>query len=277
LNIDPHEFEFPTAVSGATLGKETEHRSRGGFTTVTYHVKGVFKGDYEFSRFPFDEQVLRIPIQYHNSNSYTMILAYGLSSSPAPAAGGSGSVEAVSVSPVLSSKLWQLKSEIYYRDVVAYKSSLGQESNASGSSALEVNRINAAITIRRDVFGFAIKNFLPLVCILVAVIIGYALASDVINPRVSIGVTALLTTSVLYQKVAGDLPTVTYIISMDYVFFAFFAICAIFLLLTVLAYDAHKEKRNKLAQILNWGGAAFTVLGLAITLVFVWVLYWGHA
>ena len=77
LNLDPHEVEFPTAVSGATLGKEVGHRTRAGFTTVTYHVKGVFRSDYEFSRFPFDQQLLKIPIQFHNSNNYTMILAYG--------------------------------------------------------------------------------------------------------------------------------------------------------------------------------------------------------
>src|SRR5271165_4052917 len=78
-SLDPHEVEFPTAVSGAQLGQEVLRRSRGGFTTVTYHVKGVFRGDYEFARFPFDQQTLRIPVQFHNSNSYTMILAYGSS------------------------------------------------------------------------------------------------------------------------------------------------------------------------------------------------------
>jgi hypothetical protein len=67
LNLDPQEVEFPTVVSGATLGKEVGRRSRQGFTTVTYHVKGVFRAEYEFSRFPFDEQTLKILIQFHNS------------------------------------------------------------------------------------------------------------------------------------------------------------------------------------------------------------------
>jgi hypothetical protein len=140
-----------------------------------------------------------------------------------------------------------------------------------------VNRINAAIPIERDVFGFAVKNFIPLVCILVAVLVGYVIAPDVINPRVSIGVTALLTTSVLYQKLASDLPTVTYIIAMDYVFFAFFAMCVMFLLLTVMAYETHRAKKARPTAILNRAGIAFTVVGLALTLTFVWVRYWGHA
>jgi hypothetical protein len=127
------------------------------------------------------------------------------------------------------------------------------------------------------VFGFAVKNFLPLLCILVAVLVGYAVAPDVINPRVSIGVTALLTTSVLYQKMAGDLPTVTYITAMDYVFFAFFAFCVTFLLLTVATYETHKSKQQRLTAILNRSGLALTVGGLALTLTFVWMRYWGHA
>jgi ABC-type branched-subunit amino acid transport system substrate-binding protein len=275
LNLDPHEVEFPTVVSGASLGKEVGYRSRAGFTTVTYHVKGVFHTDYEFSRFPFDEQTLKIPIQFHNSNNYTMILAYGNSGAGAAKSGGTG--ERASASSVLASKLWRLKDQIFYRDVVAYKSSFGEDTGASRQSGVEVNRINAAITIDRDVFGFAVKNFLPLVCILVAVLIGYALAPDVINPRVSIGVTALLTTSVLYQKLAGDLPTVTYITAMDYVFFAFFGFCVTFLLLTVVTYDTHKLKQERVTMFLNRGGFALTLLTLVGTLTFVWTRYWGHA
>jgi len=264
LNLDPHDVEFPTAVSGASLGKDVGSRVRGGFTTIMYHVKGVFRGDYEFSRFPFDQQVLKIPIQFHNSNSYNLILAYGRSGATPP-------------NSVLASKLWRLKDQIIYRDVVAYKSSFGEEAAGKQQSGVEVNRINAAVTIERDVFGFAVKNFLPLVCILVAVLIGYAIAPDVINPRVSIGVTALLTTSVLYQKLAGDLPTVTYITAMDYVFFAFFALCVTFLTLTVVTYETHRAKRARPTAVLNRGGLAFTVVGLALTLTFVWVRYWGHA
>jgi ABC-type branched-subunit amino acid transport system substrate-binding protein len=277
LNLDPHEVEFPTVVSGATLGKEVGRRSKAGFTTVTYHVKGVFHSDYEFSRFPFDEQTLKIPIQFHNSNNYTMILAYGGGGAGSAKGSDRGLAGAPASNPVLASKLWRLKDEIFYRDVVAYKSSFGEEAGASRASGVEVNRINAAITIQRDVFGFAIKNFLPLVCILVAVLIGYALAPDVINPRVSIGVTALLTTSVLYQKLAGDLPTVTYITAMDYVFFAFFAFCVTFLLLTVVTYETHKSKQHLSTAILNRGGFVLTLVTLAVTLSFVWIRYWGHA
>jgi len=81
---------------------------------------------------------------------------------------------------------------------------------------------------------------------------------------------------VLYQKLAGDLPTVTYITAMDYVFFAFFGICAIYLLLTVVTYEAHKKQQHRSTRLLNLGGAVFSLLGLAITLCLVWRLYWGQ-
>lgn len=272
LNLDPHEVEFPTAISTVALGSEIEHRSRAGFTSVAYHVKGTFRENYEFSRFPFDEQVLHIPVQFHDRNSYTMILAYWRDGSPASDLSISNSFAS---QPPLSSKLWRLKSEVFYRDIVAYSSSFGEQQNTTlGPSALEINRINAAITIRRNVFGFAVKNFLPLLCVLVAVIIGYALAADVITPRASIGVTAMLTTCVLYQKLGGDLPTVNYITAMDYVFFALFGICAVYLLLTVITYEAHKKQQHRLSRFLNQAGAASSLLGLAITLFLMWRLCW---
>jgi hypothetical protein len=69
---------------------------------------------------------------------------------------------------------------------------------------------------------------------------------------------------------------VTYITAMDYVFFAFFAFCVLYLLLTVVSYETHKAKKHIPSKLLNQGGAALTVIVLAITLLFVWERYWGH-
>jgi hypothetical protein len=235
---------------------------------VSLHVKGVFHAEYEFARFPFDRQTLRIPIQVRNSTSYTLILAYG----------GAGSRQTKADASPLASRLWLLQNQIFYRDVVSYQSAaFGNQAAGTGQTGIEFNRINAAITIKRDVLGFAVKNFLPLLCILVAVVIGYMIGADVINPRISIGVTALLTTSVLYQKLAGDLPSVTYIIAMDYVFFAFFAFCVLYLLLTVVSYETHKLKKQQTTKLLNLGGPALTFLTLLAVLAFVWVRYWGQS
>jgi len=272
--LDPHEVEFPTAHSGAQLGQEVMRRSRGGFTTVTYHVKGVFHAEYEFTRFPFDRQVLRIPMQVRNKNSYSMILAYG---HIRPVGGGALGTSTPSHRSPVASRLWRMRDQIFYRDVVALQSSFGEQEAGSGRLGVEINRINAQVTVERDVLGFGVKNFLPLLCILVAVLVGYAIAADVINPRVSIGVTALLTTSVLYQKMASDLPSVTYVIGIDYVFFAFFAFCVAYLGVTVMSYETHKAKLVKPTKHLNLGGVLFTTVGLLLTLVFVWVTYWGRA
>lgn len=276
LNLDPLAVEFPNAVSGAQLGKEVARRIRAGFTTVTFHVKGVFHADNELSRFPFDQQTLKIPIQVRNSTSYSLILAYGGTGARGANGSGGAGADSATRSP-LASKLWRLKDQIFYRDVMALQSSFGEQPTGVQKADMEINRINAEITIKRDATGFATKNFLPLVCILFFVLIGYAVAPDIIIARVSIGVTALLTTSVLYQKLASDLPTVIYIIAMDYVFFAFFAFCVTFLLLTVVTYESQKVKQQRATKLLTRGGVALTLAILAMTLVFVWVRYWGGA
>jgi hypothetical protein len=108
-NLDPHEIEFTTAVSGATLGMRSSAAAGKALPPWPIHVKGRVPGCYEFSRFPFEEQVLHIPIQFRNSNGYTMVLAYGNTGSTAPKPGSSGSADP-SANPLLSSKLWRLKS-----------------------------------------------------------------------------------------------------------------------------------------------------------------------
>ncbi len=276
LKLDPLEVEFPNAVSGAQLGNQVARHAEAGFTTVTYHVKGVFHADYDLSRFPFDQQTLKIPIQVRNSTSYSLILAYGKTGARGPS-GRASAGTSIAANPLLSSHLWRLKDQVFYRDVVALESSFGDQAANAHEADVEINRINAAVTIKRDSAGFAAKSFLPLVCILFFVLIGYSVAPDVIIARVSIGVTALLTTSVLYQKLGSDLPTVSDIIAMDYIFFAFFAVCVAFLLVTVVTYEMQKAKRQRTTKLLTRGGVGLTLAVLATTLVFVWLRYWGPA
>jgi hypothetical protein len=64
---------------------------------------------------------------------------------------------------------------------------------------------------------------------------------------------------------------------MDYVFFAFFAFCVLFLSLSVVTYETHKLKNQRMTTLLNRGGAALTFLGLLTVLAFVWVRFWGQA
>jgi hypothetical protein len=203
-----------------------------------------------------------------------MILANGRTG---PAGGGTHQPSAASTRSPVASKHWRMPNQIFYRGVLAMQSSFGGPETGIGRMGVEINRINAEVTVECDVLGFAVKNFLPLACILVALLVGYATAADVINPRISIGVTGLLTTSVLYQKMASDLPSVTYVIGIDYVFFAFFAFCVAFLGVTAVSYEMHKAKLAKPTKHLNLVGVSFTAVGLLMTLLFVWFVYWGLA
>lgn len=265
VNLDLHEVEFPTVVSGAQLGKEVWSGQKNGFTTITYHVKGVFRADYEFSRFPFDKQTLRIPVQFHNSNNYSLLLACG-QAGILNAHGESKSL------PTTDTKLWTPISQLLFRDVVQYKASFGDQSSLDEQA--DVNRVNASVVIERDTAGYAVKNSLPIVCVLIAILIGYALAPGVLDSRISLGVTALLTTSVLYQKLATDLPSATYMTAMDYVFFTLFGVCVLFLALTVFTYERTKRDKPLLTKKLSWGGAIVTVVLITVTLAYDWFRYW---
>lgn len=71
------------------------------------------------------------PAASRRSTSYTLILAYGRSGAAAANSGPSP----------LASKLWTLQNQLFFRDVVAYKSAFGEQASGNRRTGVEYNRI----------------------------------------------------------------------------------------------------------------------------------------
>jgi hypothetical protein len=127
--------------------------------------------------------------------------------------------------------------------------------------------------VQRDVIGYTVKHFMPLLFVAVALLFGYAVPIDQPGVRASIAVTSWLIASVLYQKLSSDLPTVSYLIVMDYMFFAFFGICLYLLLVTVATDWLQRQARPRAAQLVNRTGSSLILVSLVTMLVLVWHRY----
>jgi len=127
------------------------------------------------------------------------------------------------------------------------------------------------IVLRRSSAIFILKNLLPLFLLALVVFATLFFPETLYRERVTIPVTAILTSAVLLLAVDNQLGDVGYTVVVEKIFYVFFALC----LMTMLAGFAHERLRHagrkflcvvvdRIAQVLYVGTA------LAATLSFWW-------
>jgi len=268
--FDVAALELSTASEHVDLGAPLWARQRGAFTIATYRVKARFEGDYDFHDYPFDVQRLRVELRHRTRTTASLLLA--LDRLGMLAADGGPDMRD-KLASALGSSTWLLRDAVTFQDSVRSTSTLGEIGVRAADAALSYSRINAVATIARDVSTYGLRNLLPLLAIILVLYIGYFLPPEEIGTRSSIGITALLTVSVLYQQLASELPPIGYLVTMDYGFYAAFGLSMYATLTAVFAFIAVRRERRKLASLIDWSGRVMTPVALAAMTVSVLVRY----
>ncbi len=194
-----------------------------------FRLRGTLRGEFPLHRFPFDTQDLPVVFE----------LAGG-SAELVPDLAGSGMAERFSITG------WEYEPH-FDPDVakVAYPSDLGTIENEGRST--RVDRVHFAVTLRRPTVTIAVKLFLPLALLLLISLIAFFLGPELVDPRVSLGVTVLLACFAFQFTIAGTIPDVAYLTIVDALFILAYALTAIALVCTVVVYWLHRGGRERLA------------------------------
>lgn len=265
-DLDVGAIEFATADEAVDLGTPLWRRNRGDITTATYRVKTNFRGAFDFHDYPFDTQKLGIELRHRTRTTASLILALDR-------LGMRTADEDLDLrdklTTVLGSKTWGLIDAVTYQDSLRSTSTLGEIGVRSADAGLIYSRINATMTIGRDVSTYGLRNLLPLLAIIVVLYVSYFLPREELGTRSTLGVTALLSVTVLYQQLASELPSIGYLVTMDYGFYAAFALSMLATLITILVFLAERAGRPRVGHLLDWAGRTITpiVLGVMIVLV----------
>ena len=121
-------------------------------------------------------------------------------------------------------------------------------------------------------FGiFILKTLLPLFLLVLVVFATLFFPETLFRERITLPVTAILTSAVLLVSVNSQLGDVGYTVAIEIVFYVFFGLC----LMTMVAGFAHEQLRQRgqgrLAAILDRSAqVAYVVTVIGVVALFVW-------
>jgi branched-chain amino acid transport system substrate-binding protein len=148
-----------------------------------------------------------------------------------------------------ATSMWQPRNALFFGSIFKSDSTLGEKNLRYADAGLEYTQANGSVEISRNIASFLIKNLLPLALILAVLYASHFVPGDQLSVRVSMGITGLLTAMVLYQRLSADLPSIGYLVLMDYGFFAVFGLAIAHVTLSVATYVAGKAKLVRVERV----------------------------
>src|SRR5262249_56981785 len=119
-------------------------------------------------------------------------------------------------------------------------STIGKASLFGAEAKTEFAGFDAAIMLRRTSAIYMLKNLLPLFLLVLVVFATLFFPETMFRERVTIPVTAILTSAVLLLAVDNQLGDVGYTVAVEKIFYVFFALC----LMVMLAGFGHARLRH---------------------------------
>ena len=268
----PTLVEFPALLESGAFDARSpiETMQEGGLNYRRYRIAGDFKNNYDLHDYPFDEQQLLI--RFQNRNQRHELVTYVVDRFGLELSNGNSVVPA-DRSPYSSLQQWRLAELRYFVDSLSSSSTLGKPSLFGSSVRTEFAGFNLAVLLQRNSAVYLVKTMIPLMLLVLVVFATLFLPANLFRERINIPVTAILTSAVLLLSVNNQLGDIGYTITIEYIFYAFFALCLASMLIGI-AHDAlSMQGRNRDAVALARGGQAFYVVTVVAVIAYYWLRY----
>ncbi len=252
--LDYRKIEFPNATKEVDLGDAIMKMRLDDMTYSAYRIKADFREVFTFRDYPFDSQTLSIRFRHKRLDSNGLLFVaddIGMQRD-----GGKTPVksfnEYFTIDP---SGEWHLQKVLVFSDLTITDSTLGNPNmfHAAADTDINYSRFNVVIKIARNTKSYALKHLIPLFII---ILLGYVMLF--ISPqgppfvaRMNVGVTALLSAIFLSMRAASQLPNIGYLVALDYIYFATYAIILLGIVITVAELIAFLRKKDILAKRLQ--------------------------
>ena len=270
LNID--DIYFSNAVRDISLGKPIWSRERQGMTVVTYKVRGLFHGDFEFQEYPFDNQQIVLQLRHRNRTRESLTFVADRLGMQLTGEGATLLDRVIENRVFRTTPGWTVTDATIYQDLVKTASTLGETVLFEGEAEINFSRINLVIDIARGLSSSSSTILLPLAILFIIGLLIYLIPIVEIAPRVSAGVLVLITVSLLRARLANDLTNVGYLVAVDYVFFVFQIVMVFGISISIVAYLHWTRENISRAQTINRYGAILHPLPMLMLIIGMWLV-----
>ncbi len=164
-------------------------------------IQGTFSKKLPLYNYPFDRQTLAIIFEdaVHDS---TGVVYVPDSTEP-------------SMNPSLQLPGYRVSSPRFNVDGFHYNTGFGDPRTAADTT---YSRATLEVPISRPPIAYATKLFLPVLCVVLCATLMFLLSPSMVDSRVDVGITSLLTIVALQMTYSSDLPDVGYLMLMDKVY-----------------------------------------------------------
>jgi ABC-type branched-subunit amino acid transport system substrate-binding protein len=268
---DPTDILFPTQIAGGfDRNRPSEKRDRGDGTEYwLWRVQGEFRNDFDLRRFPFDEQTLHLP--FFNARAANDRIVYVIDrASPVPGAAGDPPV--ASADAFRNITQWQFTGAGQRRENLVTQSGLGDLDRTMAEGGRELSGFLAAFDLRRQSLTTLLKTLLPLLLMSFITFASLFFPNALVKEKVTVAITGALSGAVLLSAINNQLGNIGYMVTVEYVFYAFFALALLCIIAVLSAERLRAAKRNQAAGTVEWitraiySGATAVSLGAVLVL-----------
>ena len=219
------------SVKDKTALSQILYKSEEGITTEAYHITARFRNSFDFHTYPFEKHKLKIKFRHNTMTRNKLIYVSDI-------LGMNNFFDQASNSKKVYTALnaWSVKSLMFYQNIITNDSTLGYSKYFKSQNHVEYSEFNTDINIKRKVFSFLFKNVFLIIVLFIILNFIYLIPHDHFAIKVSISMSTLLTTSLCHTKLASNL-NVGYLLSIEYAFFAVYAISAVTILLSIWLFN----------------------------------------
>ena len=265
------QVQFPTLLDRDAFdpARPLQSGQEDGLNYRLYRISGDFKTRYELHNYPFDTQQLLL--HFRNTQQRRELITYVIDRFGLRLADERTSL--VEDGAYSGLELWRFLGLRYFVDSLSSGSTLGKAALFDSGLKTEFAGFDTVIVLHRSSAIYMLKNMLPLLLLALVVFATLFFPETLFRERVTIPVTAILTSAVLLLAVDNQLGDVGYTIAVEKIFYVFFALC----LMVMLSGFGHERLRHagrkdmcavldRIAQVLYVGTALAAI-------AFVWWRY----
>jgi ABC-type branched-subunit amino acid transport system substrate-binding protein len=230
--------EFPALLDRGAFdpARPMQAGKEDGLSYRLYRISGDFKARFDLHHYPFDTQQLLLHFQ--NTEQRRELITYVIDRFGLRLADDRSSLAGDGAYSGL--QLWRFLGLNYFVESLSSGSTLGKASLFGAEAQTEFAGFDAAIMLRRSSAIYMLKNLLPLFLLVLVVFATLFFPETMFRERVTIPVTAILTSAVLLLAVNSQIGDVGYTLVVEEIFYIFFGLC----LMTILAGYGHEKLRD---------------------------------